>query len=278
VELANLRIEVSYNLFCEKHGKNSRDQHFSCVSQFIYNESMVKQLTSSKDICDAIERQQRLANINTNRRYALKKASTQTIFKEKQTRAFVVPQHTYSHMNCPMLKVDGLKKYYNFFTDNDLVLKTHFMSDQSCFEILNFKITYGILENTKRLSIDKVRPLEAKSDYLKSKMFNWKLIQRKKKNFINESEVFSDQMVNKPDINTYLNFCKVSCKECTQNCFFRLSQINDESLAKQSEINEELKRHGHPKSRKRNGINRTLSEAKSELKKHYLKFHFNNLE
>jgi len=80
-----------------------------------------------------------------------------------------------------MLKVDGLKKYYNFFTDNDLVLKTHFMSDQSCFEILNFKITYGNLENTKRLSTDKVRPLEVKCDYLKSKMFNWKLIQRKKK-------------------------------------------------------------------------------------------------
>ncbi len=74
VELANLGIEVSYNLFCEKHGKNSRDQHFSCVSQFVYNESMIKQLTSSRDICDAIERQQTLANLNTYRRNNLNKS------------------------------------------------------------------------------------------------------------------------------------------------------------------------------------------------------------
>ncbi len=81
VELSNLRIEVSFNLFCEKHGKNSRDQHFSCVSHFVKNESMVKQLTSSKDICDAIERQQMLANLNTSRRNLLKRTSTET-FKE----------------------------------------------------------------------------------------------------------------------------------------------------------------------------------------------------
>jgi hypothetical protein len=37
---------------------------------------------------------------------------------------------------------------------------------------------------------------------------------------------------------------------------------------KQVDINEELKKHGHPKSRQRNGINRTLAEAKSELKQH----------
>ncbi len=278
VELANLGIEVSYNLFCEKHGKNSRDQHFSCVSQFVYNESMIKQLTSSRDICDAIERQQTLANINTYRRNNLKKASTQNIFKAKQTKAFVVPQHSYSRVNCPMLKVDGLKKYYNFYTEKDLVLKTHFMSDQPCFERLNFKITHGILENTERLSHDKVKPLEVKSDYLKTKMFNWKIMQQIKKNFINESEVLSDQIVHKPAVNAYLNFCKSSCNECKQNCFFRLSQIIDNSPVKLSEINEELKRHGHPKNRKRNGINRTLTEAKSELKKHYLTFHFSHFE
>ena len=100
----------------------------------------------------------------------------------------------------------------DFYTEKDLVLKTHFMSDQSCFEKLNFKITHGILEKTKRISLDKVKPLEVRSDYLKTKMFNWKLMQQIKKT--------------------------------------NLSQISDDSPVKQSDINEELKRHGHQKSRK----------------------------
>ncbi len=98
-ELANLSIQVSFNLFCEKHGKNSRDQHFSCVSNFIYNESMIKQLRSSQDICDAIERQQMLANLNTSRRNCLKRATTQAS-KCQQTKAFVIPQNSLPRIIC----------------------------------------------------------------------------------------------------------------------------------------------------------------------------------
>ncbi len=64
VELASINIKVSLNFFCEKHGKNSRDQHFSVVSNFIQQESMVKKLCTSQDICDAIEKRQMLANLN----------------------------------------------------------------------------------------------------------------------------------------------------------------------------------------------------------------------
>ena len=66
VELAFAEIEVSFNLFCEKHGKNSRDQHFSVVSNFIQQESYVKKLISSQNICDAIEKHQNFANIHIN--------------------------------------------------------------------------------------------------------------------------------------------------------------------------------------------------------------------
>ena len=45
---------VSINFFGEKHGKNQRDTHFSNISRFIHAESLVKRLTSSQDIADAI--------------------------------------------------------------------------------------------------------------------------------------------------------------------------------------------------------------------------------
>jgi len=66
-ELPKLNFNVSYNFFCEKHGKSSRDQHFSAVSNFIERESMVKRLCSSEDICTAIHRQQEIANLYNER-------------------------------------------------------------------------------------------------------------------------------------------------------------------------------------------------------------------
>jgi hypothetical protein len=138
VELAQLKIKVSFNLFCERHGKNSRDQHFSSVSNFLRQESMVKQLTSSLDICLAIERQQKIANINNSRLEALQKPnSASKEYKQVQTKAFVVPTHVEPSATCFKLTVLNLKQYYNFYTDdNRFILKTHFMSDRSDFVII----------------------------------------------------------------------------------------------------------------------------------------------
>jgi hypothetical protein len=55
---------VNLNFFVEKHGKNFRDSHFSCVSRFIHNESLLKRLTSSEDIVDAIHNGQKKSNEN----------------------------------------------------------------------------------------------------------------------------------------------------------------------------------------------------------------------
>jgi len=103
-------------------------------------------------------------------------------------------------------------------------------------------------------------------------------MQKTLKNVINDSEVISDRLANKTDIEIDSKFCKISCRECKQNCYFRLSQINDDMPVTQVEINTELKRHGHPLSRKRNGKNRTLAGAKLELKGHYLRHHFQTFD
>lgn len=53
---------VNLNFFGEKHGKSSRDTHFSIVSRFIKNKSTRDRLCSSADIVDAIRSGQEDSN------------------------------------------------------------------------------------------------------------------------------------------------------------------------------------------------------------------------
>lgn len=57
-------IEVNLNFFCEKHGKNGRDAHFSVVSKFVQQASLKKRLICSADVVEAIVEGQKLANQN----------------------------------------------------------------------------------------------------------------------------------------------------------------------------------------------------------------------
>ena len=52
------------NFFCEKHGKNGRDSHFSQISRFVSDESLVRKLSSTDDVKDAITKRQASANLN----------------------------------------------------------------------------------------------------------------------------------------------------------------------------------------------------------------------
>ena len=56
--------KVNLNFFGDKHGKNSRDSHFSNIAKFIKDESLVKKLKSTQDIVDAIIKRQLIANEN----------------------------------------------------------------------------------------------------------------------------------------------------------------------------------------------------------------------
>ncbi len=59
-----MKKKVNLNFFCEKHGKNSRDTHFSCISRFVEQESLIRKLTCTQDLVDAIENGQRKSNEN----------------------------------------------------------------------------------------------------------------------------------------------------------------------------------------------------------------------
>ncbi len=63
-ELKQEKVSVNWNFFVEKHGKNQRDQHFSSISNFIKMESLIRKLSCSKDVSDAINNRSFLANEN----------------------------------------------------------------------------------------------------------------------------------------------------------------------------------------------------------------------
>ena len=62
------------NFFGEKHGKSSRDQHFSINSTFLLNAEITKQLKSTKDVIDAL-------NIEQNNSNELRKSSNLDIIQ-----------------------------------------------------------------------------------------------------------------------------------------------------------------------------------------------------
>jgi len=280
-ELFNQKVSVSFNLICEKHGKNSRDQHFSVFSSFIFRESMVKKLTSSQDICDAIIKQQAIANMNNLRINELRKIdSTRKAQKSVVTKAFVIPFNPRAINTNPRLIVIGLKKYYNFFSSNSF-LYTHFMSDQLNFVRLYASISKSFTEIKTTVKSDKILPQIINNNYLNVKMSNWKMLQRIRGNRLMSSEIASDNL----NDNRYAhreNHCKTKCSDCREICQYRLGEINqitnNKSLLTQSQVIQELNRHGHPKSRMNaQRKNRTFAEAKAELRFHYMENHYNTL-
>ena len=62
-----LLYKVSFNLFGEKHGKSSRDQHFSVLSVFLKNAQYTKQLTCTQDVIEALEIEQAKSNVNRDK-------------------------------------------------------------------------------------------------------------------------------------------------------------------------------------------------------------------
>ena len=49
-------------MFCEKHGKSSRDQHFSVLTTFLKTAHITKQLKSTQDVIDALRIEQEKSN------------------------------------------------------------------------------------------------------------------------------------------------------------------------------------------------------------------------
>lgn len=256
-ELAIEGIHVDYNIFCEKHGKNSRDQHFSIISNFIKQESHLKKITSSQEIVDAIHKHQEFSNRSRKNKIV--------------TKAFVLEKNDQSI--CSIRQVENLKTYYNFFNDENFNFKSRIISDLKIEKKIIFidQIKPIIDKNEKIIPEKKIENEVCNITNLKKKNFLIRLNQRSKKRFLNKNSPTHSKIISK----SLEGFCKKNCYKCETVTNFEIEDFEHElenfSL---QQLNQELKNHGHAKFKKINGKNRNIEQAKDELKYHLLKFHF----
>ena len=78
---------VNLNFFCERHGKNGRDSHFSRISAFVSAESLIKRLSCTQDVVDAIQKRQNMANQNQKSKFNSLKLKFQFSFDWRQLQA-----------------------------------------------------------------------------------------------------------------------------------------------------------------------------------------------
>jgi hypothetical protein len=118
---------VQLNFFCEQHGKNSRDQHFSVISHYIKCESHVRTIQNSNDVVETIKKRQNFAN----------KAKI-----EKQIDAALFYAGTLENIEYQCLNtrndfkcIDHIKNFYNFYLDDKGEIRSHIFSDVEDFSI-----------------------------------------------------------------------------------------------------------------------------------------------
>ncbi|CAF0729553.1 unnamed protein product [Brachionus calyciflorus] len=151
-ELPQEGIKVCLKFFVEKHGKNSRDQHFLAVSNFIKQESMVKKISCSQDIVDAIHKNQDSANI---KRKDLK-------LDPIVTYAYVVENGIEKNQVKFFRKVQNVRIYYNFFSTDSSVLKSVILSDLTISKTVEYVDTSSSNYSDKILENEEIKVKEEK--------------------------------------------------------------------------------------------------------------------
>ena len=141
---------MNLNFFGDKHGKNARDTHFSCISKFIKSESFVRQLSTSMDIVDAINKRQELSNILRKEKstplvfYKISIIIIHLILKKQDlepiTTIAVTLQDNFQQLvqgqyqENQKLTVKNLESYYNYRTvGTDFQWVTSVLSDRENF-------------------------------------------------------------------------------------------------------------------------------------------------
>jgi hypothetical protein len=275
-ELLELNINVNLNFFAEKHGKNSRDAHFSVVSRFLRdekNDRSQKKIICTDDIIDCLNRRQDQSNIN---RMSL--GLDPILFKifkvidssKKQIKVIRKFLHI-EDISC--IYHITAEKNKNKAQPNKIIIKTGLLSDRKDF--IEIKITktetqdqYHKHQHEDTVEEDKEVSFNTLGDRRK---FNEMRISNQKR--------LIDQRLNPREnkvIGIKPNYCTDSCKDCNIDALYKIEDINQIAKLGQAKIKEELSNHGHPMTRKQvRGKTYTLQEQKEELIAHYNYRHSN---
>lgn len=268
-ELKKEKIDVTLNFFGDKHGKNLRDQHFSTISNFIKRESFVRQLTSTADIINAINKRQEISNLNrslkgkknmTRKLKPIKTIADEFIAAESETNTFK--------------KIPNIRCFYQFsakapdflpmstvFSDRDKSIEVKFIGGfiNSKTSIIEDEETISVEQVSLKSIIEKKKHIEAifKSD-LPKYCYNSK----------------SEALVNKKKLIFFVKANKKRCAECKAKCAFKIEDLKIGRKINTKNIIQELRNHNHPSSQKLNGKQRNVLQAKDQLIEHYLFSHY----
>ena len=250
------------------------------ISHFIKQESLEKKLVCSKDIVDAIVKQQQISNdyrayLNLTRDKSHKPLNSLII-----TKAFVFNVNSTQSQN--MREIQGMKNYYNFFTV-DLGSKFEFRSAVLSDSLLSYPIEYTdkkIKQKKEQVKAEfekEVFKIQPNVFNLSRRVQNIKILMREGKVTISSDDSSDDtEEVENIEIDNVYNssFCKKKCKGCKIKCKYKIRELNENNeLLTARDIIIELAKHKHAKSRRINGIGRTAKESKKELRTHYRENH-----
>ena len=115
------KLHINLNFFAERHGKNSRDQHFSVISSYVRLESFKEKITSSQHLVDTINKRQSESN-------KLRKSAK---MDEIESYAYVLRSITEQDELNYLRRVDSLKLYYNisaYIKNEQIFLKSKIFS------------------------------------------------------------------------------------------------------------------------------------------------------
>lgn len=299
--LASEGICVNSNYLGEKHGKFSRDQHFSIISYYLRKESFKNFIANTTDIANAINSCQNQSNLF--RRSQLK--------NDFEVFAFVFNPNPNERYTKKTRLIQNLTSFYNLqniVIENEYFLNSTVYSDLKDFidirflnsvideerSIVNFQCNQVIVED--ELNID---------SYLKQKRQTIEILlksvtknpsrtvstnstnqntETNQINLIETSTITTTDIPTSSNQNSEANFnstpifCNNNCRNCTILPTFSVEQLKtvngNKRLIGQLKLNEELSIHGHPKSRKMtNGKFRNTEQALLEILEHYKHFH-----
>jgi hypothetical protein len=288
--LAEEGISVNSNYFGEKHGKFSRDQHFSLISYYIRRESIKFWIKSAEDIAEIINSSQINSNI-----FRMEQSKN-----EIQTRAYVLNPNFNQKYIKKIRVIQHLTCFYNLqnvFIEGEFYLNSTVYSDLEKFIDPKYLDSVVSSENSiinfKDKNIAQESELNIES-YLKIKRQRIeiflstatpqpspsKVIDTSIRNIQISQPTFLSPISN-PTTSKKPEYCTNDCNKCKAHIEYSLEQLNakngSKNLIGQIQINDELFKHSHPKSRKINSNFRNTEQARNELINHY-KYAHNLLE
>lgn len=301
--MASQGICVHSNYLGEKHGKFSRDQHFSVISYYLRKESFKNLISNTTDIANAINSCQNQSNL-------FRRSQSKQDF---EVFAFVVNPNVNERYIKNTRSIQNLTSFYNLqniVIDNEYFLNSTVYSDLKDFidprfldsvidnerSTVNYQCRQEVIED--QLNID---------SYLKQKRQTIEILLQSAKstrtpsrtvsiNNINQHTEINERIPNETSIffstdqpstsnqNVTLNnstlpiFCNNNCRNCANLPTYTVEQLKtingNRRLIGQLKLNDELSAHGHPKSRKMsNNKLRNTEQALTELLEHYKNFH-----